>query len=149
MGSEPLYVKSCHNLVTLFSEPPPRFAAAHASAESCRLCRPASGEDLTANLCTKIMDFRGFEGWNSHAHREFPGSYESTSLIRDNLSREMGSTSGVFIHCLCLKPFESRFLYIGLIRFISVGLRLRDLDSEGLGLKGLSIRNDRKPRGIR
>ena len=32
------------------------------------------------------------EGWNSQAHREFPGKFESTSLSRDNLSREIGRT---------------------------------------------------------
>ena len=55
-----------------------------------------------ANLRTEILDFRGFDssgilifkGWNSHVHREFPGSSESTNLStsRDNLSRELGRT---------------------------------------------------------
>ena len=34
-----------------------------------------------------------FEGWNSQAHREFPGKFESRNLSRDNLSREIGRTS--------------------------------------------------------
>ena len=52
----------------------------------------------TANLRTEILDSRGFDssriltfkGWNSHVHREFTGSFESTNLCRDNLSRETG-----------------------------------------------------------
>ena len=31
-----------------------------------------------------------FKGWNSQAHREFPGNVESTNLSRDNISREIG-----------------------------------------------------------
>ena len=31
-----------------------------------------------------------FEGWNSQAHRAFPGSFESRNLSRDNLSWEVG-----------------------------------------------------------
>ena len=31
-----------------------------------------------------------FKGWNSQAHREFPGKFESSNLSRDNLSRETG-----------------------------------------------------------
>ena len=54
----------------------------------------------TANLRTKIMDFTGgfdssiilnFKGWNSKAHRDFPGKFESINLSRDNLSREIGN----------------------------------------------------------
>ena len=30
------------------------------------------------------------KGRNSHVHREFPGSVESSNLIRDNVSREIG-----------------------------------------------------------
>ena len=30
--------------------------------------------------------------WNSHVQREFPRSFESTNLSRDNLSREIGRT---------------------------------------------------------
>ena len=33
------------------------------------------------------------KGWNSHVHREFPGKFESSSLSRDNVSREIGRTS--------------------------------------------------------
>ena len=56
----------------------------------------------TANLRIKILDFRGFDssrllillkGWNSHVHREFPAKFESTSLCRDNHSKEIGRTS--------------------------------------------------------
>ena len=32
------------------------------------------------------------KGWDSHAHGEFPGSFESTNLSRDNRSREIGRT---------------------------------------------------------
>ena len=54
----------------------------------------------TANLCTKIMDFRGFDssriliGWNSQAHGELPRKFESSNLSRDNLSREIGRMWG-------------------------------------------------------
>ena len=52
----------------------------------------------TANLRTMILDFRGFDsslvlivrGWNSQAHREFPGSLESANLSREILRREIG-----------------------------------------------------------
>ena len=50
-------------------------------------------------LRTKILDFgvfdpnRSFKGWNSHVHREFFGSVESTNLRCDNLSREIGRRS--------------------------------------------------------
>ena len=51
----------------------------------------------TANLCTKILDCRGFDssrilrfmGWSSHIHGELHGSSESTILSRDNLSRKI------------------------------------------------------------
>ena len=51
----------------------------------------------TANLRTNIMDFRGFwikhnhnsKGWNSQAHRWFPGKFGSSNLSRDNASREI------------------------------------------------------------
>ena len=66
----------------------------------------------TANLRTRILDYRGFElehnlnwkGWNSQANRTFPGSFESTNLGRDNLSRETGRMSclqGVRGHPCC------------------------------------------------
>ena len=51
-----------------------------------------SGAGTTANLRSKILDFRGsdssgiliLKGWNSHAHRELPGNdIESTNLSRD------------------------------------------------------------------
>ena len=52
----------------------------------------------TANFHTKILDFRGFDssrilvfkGWNSQAHREFPGKSESSNLSGDSLSGEIG-----------------------------------------------------------
>ena len=61
-------------------------------------CFPAM--QATANLRTKILDFRGFDssiffnikGWYSHVHRAFPGKFESTDLGRDNISREIGHT---------------------------------------------------------
>ena len=55
-------------------------------------------QSITANLRTKILDFKGFDssildiklkGWNSHVHAEFPQSSESTNLSRDDLSREV------------------------------------------------------------
>ena len=64
-----------------------------------------TGSRYTANLPTKILDLRGFDSsiinvilkvWNSHVHRAFPGNVESTTLSRDNLSREIGrSTSNM------------------------------------------------------
>ena len=33
-----------------------------------------------------------FKGWSSHVHRGFPGSFESSYLSKDNLSREIGRT---------------------------------------------------------
>ena len=33
-----------------------------------------------------------FEGWNSLAHRELPGEFESTNLSRDDPSGEIGRT---------------------------------------------------------
>ena len=52
----------------------------------------------TANLRTKILDFRGFDssrilglrGGIPQAHRKFPGNVELTNLGRDNASREIG-----------------------------------------------------------
>ena len=57
-------------------------------------------ELATADLRTKILDFRGFDSsiivvfkrWNSHVHGEFPGKSESTNLSRENLSGEIGRT---------------------------------------------------------
>ena len=31
-----------------------------------------------------------FKGWNSQAHRGFPGKFESSNVIRGNVSREIG-----------------------------------------------------------
>ena len=53
--------------------------------------------DRTADLHTKIPDFRGFDssrilsfkGWNSQAHRGSPGKLELSDLSRDNV-REIG-----------------------------------------------------------
>ena len=55
----------------------------------------------TANLRTKILDFRGFDsnlnlnfkGWKSYVHREFPGKFEPTKLNRESLSREIARRS--------------------------------------------------------
>ena len=57
----------------------------------------------TANLRTKIPDFRGFDssivliikGWNSEIHGELSEKFESTILSRDNSSREIGRIDGV------------------------------------------------------
>ena len=54
----------------------------------------------TANLPNQIVDFRGFalehnltiEGWDSQAHREFPGELEASNVSRDSVSRELGRT---------------------------------------------------------
>ena len=55
---------------------------------------------ITANLCTKILDFRrfdssiilNFEGWNSQDRRAFPGKVKSRNLSREYLGREIGRT---------------------------------------------------------
>ena len=39
-----------------------------------------------------LMHIIRFKGWNSHAYRGFPGSFESTNLSRNTLSREIGRT---------------------------------------------------------
>ena len=73
---------------------------------SSRLLRPqvhaapaSAWQSATANLRTKILDFRGFDssriiinfkGWSSHDQREILRSFESTNHSRDNLSREIG-----------------------------------------------------------
>ena len=52
----------------------------------------------TANPPTNIVDFKGFDssiililkGWDSQAHREFPGKLESSNVRRDNVSSEIG-----------------------------------------------------------
>ena len=64
--------------------------------------RSSSWAEAREDLRTKIMDFRGFDssvkinskGWNSQAHRECPGKFESSSLSRDNLNRGVGRTGG-------------------------------------------------------
>ena len=58
--------------------------------QTCRL--GIRGGYDTANLRTKISDFRGFDssrifnvkGCNSHVHRGFPGNLESTNVSRHN-----------------------------------------------------------------
>ena len=49
------------------------------------------------SLPTNIVGFGGFDsinlkGWNSQAHRGFPGKFESSNVSRDNVSREIGRT---------------------------------------------------------
>ena len=62
------------------------------------ICIRRSADKRTADLRTKILDFRGLDssrvlnGCNSQAHREFPGNSESSNLSRDILSREIGRT---------------------------------------------------------
>ena len=54
----------------------------------------ASGCSAAYLRRSTILDFRGLrlkhdlnsKGWNSQAHREFPGKFESSNLSRDNLS---------------------------------------------------------------
>ena len=49
-------------------------------------------------LLTNIVDFRGVwlehnlnsKGWNSQAHREVPGKFESSNVSRENVSRGIG-----------------------------------------------------------
>ena len=51
-----------------------------------------SGITYTANLRTKILDFKGFDSsriFNLRGDSEFPGKFESTNLGRDNLGREI------------------------------------------------------------
>ena len=54
----------------------------------------------TADLRTKITDFRGFDSnrililrggilMSGHVHEEFPGKLESSNLSRNNLSRDI------------------------------------------------------------
>ena len=62
---------------------------------SCLVC--LYGGACTASLRAKILGLRGFDssirlmfkGWNSHVHRGFTRSFESTNLSSDNLSREI------------------------------------------------------------
>ena len=61
------------------------------SAESCamRALRPISALRLwISEGLTRAQSY--CKGWNSQAHREFPGKFESRNLSRDNLSREIG-----------------------------------------------------------
>ena len=53
----------------------------------------------TPNFPTNIVYFRGLsssvpnlnsKGWNSQAHKGFPGKFESSNASRDNLSRDIG-----------------------------------------------------------
>ena len=56
---------------------------------------------LTADLRTKILDFRGSDssiililrGGILRPVGKFPGNYESSNLSRDNLSREIGRST--------------------------------------------------------
>ena len=73
-----------------------RHAPGHARAGAEHAAR-----SLTADLRTKILDFRGFYSsrivilrGNSHVHMELPGKLESTNLSRDNLSREIWRNPG-------------------------------------------------------
>ena len=60
------------------------------------------GRAATANLRTKIPDFRGFDSSRTlilrdgifQAHGKFHGKFESSDLSGDNLSREIRRTSG-------------------------------------------------------
>ena len=38
------------------------------------------------------------KGWNSQAHRGFPGKFESSNVSRDNVTREIGC----IVVCICL-----------------------------------------------
>ena len=57
--------------------------------------------EITANLRIMILDIRGFgsniflkfKGWNSQAHREFPGKSGSSNLGREVLNKEIGTES--------------------------------------------------------
>ena len=58
----------------------------------CLTAPQSSAKCVPANLPTHVMDFTGFDskhnlnckGWNSQAHRGFPGCFESSNLSRDN-----------------------------------------------------------------
>ena len=54
----------------------------------------------TANLPAKILDFRGFYSSIILVSRGggFPGKFESSNLIRGNVSREIGSNGGLLFH---------------------------------------------------
>ena len=66
-------------------------------ARNTRHRLPPQGS-VTANLCTNIMDFRGFDsriifilrGWNSQVHREFPVRIDSSNVSRRDVSRRIG-----------------------------------------------------------
>ena len=85
----------------------------------------------TANLCTKILDFRGFDsgrililrGWNSHVHRESPRNFESRNLSRDNLNWETGRGIG--------RRGSRR---AGARRRAGVSLNIRDGSTEGFAV---------------
>ena len=86
------------------------------------------------------MDFRGFDsriilslrGWNSQAHGEFPGKFESRNLSRDNLSREIGRSVG---------RGEGSARRMGRAREGEAGSRPAESQGEGKG--GPSVRTPR------
>ena len=59
-----------------------------------RLLRKFGQAPYEDSGCWRAFDssilFVSIEGWNSQAHREFPGKFEPSNLRRDNLSREIG-----------------------------------------------------------
>ena len=42
------------------------------------------------------------KGWNSQAHREFPGKFKSSNVSRDNVSREIGRKQIIIITIILL-----------------------------------------------
>ena len=73
-----------------------------------------SGVWLKQNLHVK--------GWNSQVHREFPGSFESTKLSRDNRSREIGRSFR--LPCALGAPGRPRWIHAGLGAEAAAGLRV-------------------------
>ena len=109
-----------------------RASSAHPFAVPRELPRRGSDQrPLTANLRTKILDFRGFDskqnlnlkGWKAHVHRGFPGNVESANLSKDNLCRGIGRIQplpwGDLVRCLlcmaspCLLDGHPRSLALG------------------------------------
>ena len=82
----------------------------------------------TANLRTKILDFRGFDssiilvlrGWNSQAHGEFLGWFESSNLSRDNLSWEIGRISGLNILYHIIPYYIMLYCYVYLCVYVYI-----------------------------
>ena len=110
-------------------QPDPTLAPA--LVRSSRSDHPApSAWPSTANLRTKILDFRGFDssiilrlrGGILMSIGSFPESLVSRNLSRDNLSREIGGIAGARLECLCSAIVSWKVLRQGiLVEIILVG----------------------------